>query len=174
MTELQTPKKQLYARDRLFAEIRHFVSLQQELVTTLSTLHNLPPHVLSGKFPRQGNLTLKSEEWRYQVHGAGILFIHSTTKVKVDVSDHLQAPELFSLWRLVWYFGSLRRTGVKMIEKALGRQGEALEKALAELLPILEEAGKIEQVQFIVSDSDGHLHKHGTFYQITQQAKLPN
>jgi hypothetical protein len=64
----------------------------------------------------------------------------------VDVHDALERPELFDVWRLRTYFGSLGRRGVKCIERAVGRPGVRLDEALSDVLEDLERSGTLERV----------------------------
>lgn len=51
-------------------------------------------------------------------HGGGVRFSEQGSARQVDVLDRVDRPDLFDRWRLVTYFGSLRRTGIKLLEHA--------------------------------------------------------
>lgn len=82
---------------------------------------------------RSGTVFVEGQEWSWQVHGAGVRFL-SPSRVAVDVHTILARPSYFDSWRLRVYFGSLGRTGVKLLERTVGRQGpldDLIESAIA-------------------------------------------
>jgi hypothetical protein len=75
-----------------------------------------------------------------------VLFRTLTTGVVVDVHDEFDSPDLFDLWRLRTYFGSLGKQGVQCIVEATGISGQSIDVGLQSALSTLECEGKIERV----------------------------
>lgn len=126
-------------------EVRRFVELQAALLTALHTQHaaDLDPRYWLREVPRNGDVTLQGRTWGYFRHGAGFTFIEEGSEREVNAHNNTDVLEYVDAWRLRCYFGSLGRTGVKLIERALGRRGARLYDAAEELLARLHAAGDL-------------------------------
>jgi len=129
--------------DRFVAELRRFVKVQGALLAALRA-------VAGGDERRVGEVTVQGERWTFARHGGGVMFHEPASGRRIDAHDKIDRPGAFDVWRLSIYFGSLQRTGVKMLERAIGRSGMPVKEALDVVLQRCTEAG-------VVSVADGAL-----------------
>jgi len=96
--------------------------------------------------PFVGEVEVDARRWQYVRHGGGVEFRELLSRRAIDVHDKLDRPHMFDAWRLQLYFGSLRRTGMKMLERACGRRGISAKDALELLVPHWRDLGAVIDV----------------------------
>lgn len=130
---------------RILAALRHYVDLQATLLTALRAAFGREPgpEIWLGDVPKRGEVLVRDRTWDFVRHGGGVRFSEQGSARQVDVLDRVDRPDLFDRWRLVTYFGSLQRTGIKLLEHATRQRGLPFPDALDLLLPRLIEAGVV-------------------------------
>jgi hypothetical protein len=132
------------AQEEALNALRRYVQTQTALLSALQDHgSNQPLSVRLFNMPAHGVLICHSQEWQFTRHGSGVLFRELCSGRKVDVPIEVDNPEVFDLWRLGTYFGSLGRTGVKLLERASGNRGTTILHALETLLDAWQRSGEI-------------------------------
>jgi hypothetical protein len=123
-------------------ELRQYIQLQGRLVRSVLSSKASEPLDPICDLPRSGETFIDEQRWSFFRHGTGLRF-QSDQGVVVDVPTKVTDPEVFDIWRLRTYLGSLGRRGVKCIEKSLGERGVVLDNGIERLLDRLRQAGVI-------------------------------
>jgi hypothetical protein len=126
-------------------EVERFVHIQKDLLSALrlQVSSTRPLSEVLSELPRRGGVSVQEEVGEYVCHGSGVRFREKQTAVVVDVHVDVDRPDVFDVWRLRSYFGSLGRRGVRVLERAVGIKGVVLERALAILLDRWMESGDV-------------------------------
>lgn len=127
------------ARDALQA----FLAAQARLLEALRSVHGGDGRLSAalGQIPRRGAVEVEDGEWRFHRHGAGVMFEHVGSHVRVDVPSDLDEPWFFDAWRLGTYFGSMGRRGTKALEMAIGVRGLDVDESVRSWMERLVAAG---------------------------------
>ncbi|WAS99273.1 DUF6896 domain-containing protein [Nannocystis punicea] len=137
----------------ILGELRRFVDTQVALVAAFHRAF------ARGEFwfreiPQVGAMELDGRRWEYVRHGGGVGFYERVSRRAIDVHDKFDRPHMFDAWRLQLYFGSLGRTGMKMLERACGRRGISAKDALALLVPHWRDLGAVVDVSGALTLAD--------------------
>lgn len=120
--------------------LRQFVGLQRLLWQALRERHSGALTAGLPSIPKHGQLAIENEVWEFQRHGSGVLFSEVSGKRRIDLHDAFAGPEKVDPWRLATYFGSLGRTGEKLVSRAAGNRG-TLEERIGSWLARLASQG---------------------------------
>lgn len=128
-------------------ELRRFVDTQVALVAAFHRAFARGDGMFwFREIPFVGEVELDAQRWKYTRHGGGVAFYEPVSRRAIDVHDKLDRPHMFDAWRLQLYFGSLRRTGMKMLERACGLRGISAKDALELLVPHWRDLGVVNDV----------------------------
>jgi hypothetical protein len=126
----------IIADKEIVQALKDFADLQEQLL--LEFEKQCHPLISFDSFiekPKTGTLKALKEEWKFQKHGAGILFeeINSGTKVNVhrEAINHKRA---FDSWRLYDYFESIKCFEIIwQSDSYIANDDDDLDKLLGEL-----------------------------------------
>lgn len=123
---------------RALQALVEYVRLQQKLLAAWSDHLGVVPGKSLLSAPRSGELDVGDSRWRWHRHGGGVCFTQAASGVVVDVEEHLDEPEMFTVWRLAGHFGSMKRRGLKMIERVTDDYESPLDTRIQRWLEELE------------------------------------
>lgn len=142
------PKYKAAPREEVLDALRQFVELQRALLSALREQGDGQPlSVQLWTMPRRGTVAIRSREWTFTRHGAGVTFEEVGSKRTVNVPTHIDDPERFDLWCLVSYFGSLGPAGIRLLARANGRRRAPTGDILRVLLDAWRRSGDIHDVE---------------------------
>jgi hypothetical protein len=133
---------------RILGELRRFVDTQVALVAAFHRAFARGEGMFwFREIPQAGEMELDGRRWQYTRHGGGVAFYDPSSRRSIDVHDKFDRPHMFDAWRLHLYFGSLGRTGMKMLERACGRRGISAKDAVEMLVPHWRDLGAVVDVK---------------------------